>query len=149
MGPYKPLLLGWWVYPLLYGNNGSLDPGTCIFSSSTKQFLSWTHQVTCWHLPQSVGRRHRRIKPMKDMKATLDRRVFGALNMKMNGAATPKDWPLEWEKMVPNLWFFWHPKFEQWTKMLATWLTRRFENPDYTLFNIDTYNQAFQKVSLF
>ncbi len=23
---YKPLLLGWWVYPLLYGNNGSLDP---------------------------------------------------------------------------------------------------------------------------
>ncbi len=28
MGPYKPLLLGWWVYPLLYGNNGSLDPGT-------------------------------------------------------------------------------------------------------------------------
>ncbi len=23
MGPYKPLLLGWWVYPLLYGNNGS------------------------------------------------------------------------------------------------------------------------------
>ena len=28
MGPYKALLLGWWVYPLLYGNNGSLDPGT-------------------------------------------------------------------------------------------------------------------------
>ena len=28
MGPYKPLLLGWWVYPQLYGNNGSLDPGT-------------------------------------------------------------------------------------------------------------------------
>ena len=28
MGPYKPLLLGWWVYPLLYGNNGSLDPST-------------------------------------------------------------------------------------------------------------------------
>ncbi len=26
MGPYKPLVLGWWVYPLLYGNNGSLDP---------------------------------------------------------------------------------------------------------------------------
>ena len=28
MGPYKPLItdLGWWVYPLLYGNNGSLDP---------------------------------------------------------------------------------------------------------------------------
>ncbi len=25
-GVYKPLLLGWWVYPLLYGNNGSLDP---------------------------------------------------------------------------------------------------------------------------
>ena len=23
MGPYKPLLLGWWVYPLLYGKNGS------------------------------------------------------------------------------------------------------------------------------
>ena len=27
---YKPLLLGWWPsHPLLYGNNGSLDPGTC------------------------------------------------------------------------------------------------------------------------
>ena len=25
---YKPLILGWWVYPLLYGNNGSLDPST-------------------------------------------------------------------------------------------------------------------------
>ena len=23
--PYKTLLVGWWVYPLLYGNNGSLD----------------------------------------------------------------------------------------------------------------------------
>ena len=34
MGPYKPLLLGWWVYLLLYGNNRSLDPGTyvsCVF----------------------------------------------------------------------------------------------------------------------
>ena len=28
MGPYKARILGWWVYPLLYGNNGSLDPGT-------------------------------------------------------------------------------------------------------------------------
>ncbi len=31
MGPYKSLLVGWWVYPLLYGNNGSLDPGTSIY----------------------------------------------------------------------------------------------------------------------
>ena len=28
---YKPLVWSWWVYPLLYGNNGSLDPGTCFF----------------------------------------------------------------------------------------------------------------------
>ena len=28
-GPINPNPdLGWWVYPLLYGNNGSLDPGT-------------------------------------------------------------------------------------------------------------------------
>ena len=27
-GPINPYLSGWWVYPLLYGNNGSLDPGT-------------------------------------------------------------------------------------------------------------------------
>ena len=25
MGPYKPLLLGWWVYPLLYGNVMGVD----------------------------------------------------------------------------------------------------------------------------
>ena len=24
-----PTDLGWWVYPLLYGDNGSLDPSTC------------------------------------------------------------------------------------------------------------------------
>ncbi len=30
MGIYKLLLLGWWVYPLSYGNNGSLDPGTYV-----------------------------------------------------------------------------------------------------------------------
>ena len=28
MGISTPTDLGWWVYPLLYGNNGSLDPGT-------------------------------------------------------------------------------------------------------------------------
>ena len=28
MGPYKPLLLGWFSHPLLYRNNGSLDPNT-------------------------------------------------------------------------------------------------------------------------
>ena len=26
MGIFSPLLLGWWVYPLLYGNNWNLDP---------------------------------------------------------------------------------------------------------------------------
>ncbi len=26
---YKPLLLGWVSHPLLYGNNGTLDPSTC------------------------------------------------------------------------------------------------------------------------
>ena len=25
---YKTLLLGWWPSPIIYGNNGSLDPGT-------------------------------------------------------------------------------------------------------------------------
>ena len=34
MGTYKPAPtdLGWWVYPLLYGNNGSLDPNTYVKS---------------------------------------------------------------------------------------------------------------------
>ena len=43
MGPYKPLLLGWWVYPLLYGNNGSLDPGTTDFQDafSLRAELLW------------------------------------------------------------------------------------------------------------
>ncbi len=28
IGPYKPRILGWVSHPLLYGNNGSLDPST-------------------------------------------------------------------------------------------------------------------------
>ena len=40
---YKPLLLGWWVYPLLYGNTGSLDPGTCVAAERFPKCFSGTN----------------------------------------------------------------------------------------------------------
>ena len=45
MGPYKPLLLGWWLYPLLYGNNGSLDPIAHVFREICQMFLSKIPQI--------------------------------------------------------------------------------------------------------
>ena len=54
MGPYKPLLLGWSVYPLLYGNNGSLDPSTHGKSQGKKTHPSWFNS---WPnlIPQTLG----------------------------------------------------------------------------------------------
>ena len=40
---YKPLLLGWWVYPLLYGNNVGLDPST----SETALFPGGLYFCSC------------------------------------------------------------------------------------------------------
>ena len=50
-GCINPLLLGWWVYPLLYGNNGSLDPIAQMIISwgTTAPFAkraSWFRAVT-------------------------------------------------------------------------------------------------------
>ena len=96
------------------------------------------HQVTCWHLPQSVGRRHKRMKPMNDRKATLDQwwRLEGWIReWKIASRKFPAGAENYWSqrltdgilKMVENLWFLWYPNFEQFKMHLATWLTRRFQ----------------------
>ena len=43
MGIFSPLLLGWWVYPLLYGNNGSWST---LAHMQIQDFARWKHFST-------------------------------------------------------------------------------------------------------
>ena len=140
--------------------NHHLDIIWCIFSSYIYlQFLGWkSHQVTCWHLPQSVGRRHKRMKPMNDRKATLDQMVAWGLNSRMK---------ICFKKISGWSWKLLTPKIDKWNtkdgRKSVVPLVPQFwavqdasrnmtdtavSNKNYTLFNIDTNNQALQKVCL-
>ena len=117
------------------------------------------HQVTCWHLPQSVGRRHKRMKPMNERKATLDQwwRLEGWI----------RAWKIASRKISAWSWKLLTPKIDRWNtkdgRKSVVPLVPQFwavqdasrnmtdtavPNKDYALFNVDTNNQALQKVCL-
>ena len=110
---YKPLLLGWWVYPLLYGNNGSLDPGTYHYptlrNGSSKE--PW-EEKTRWFWGGYSWWRPKKVSCQSHL---------------LNGYAPPKKnasaATLHETNIIPNWWIFAKHQFSILTALIIWWTT--------------------------
>ncbi len=110
---YKPLLLGWWVHPLLYGNNRSLDSVTYHYptlqNGSSKE--PW-EEKTRWFWGGYSWWRPKKVSCQSHL-------LNGYAPQKKNASAAT----LHETNIIPNWWIFAKHQFSILTALIIWWTT--------------------------